>query len=102
MWPPAISRRHTIRGTRHAEMRCHICKAQAVDRNDASVRLTPQELRIVRAITTVNSTKEIAALLFLSPRTIEYHLHKVFTKLGICSRTDLIRLIMRNASIIEG
>jgi DNA-binding NarL/FixJ family response regulator len=53
-------------------------------------------------ITTGNSTKEIAALLFLSPRTIEHHLHKVFTKLGISSRTDLIRLIMRNASIIEG
>ena len=33
-------------------------------REDASVRLTPQELRIVRAITTGNSTKEIAALLF--------------------------------------
>jgi Bacterial regulatory proteins, luxR family len=35
------------------------------------------------------STPEIAALLFMSPRTVEYHLHKVFTKPGISSRHQL-------------
>jgi hypothetical protein len=35
--------------------------------------------------------KDVAAPLFLSPRTVEYHLHKVFTKLGIASRAQLIR-----------
>ena len=71
-------------------------------RTNSSVRLTPQELRIVRAIASGSSTKEIAALLFVSPRTVEYHLHKVFAKLGISSRTDLVRLVIRDTSLVEG
>jgi DNA-binding NarL/FixJ family response regulator len=35
------------------------------------------------------SNPEIGARLFVSPRTVEYHLHKVFAKLGIASRTEL-------------
>ena len=54
--------------------------------------LTPQELQVARFVGQGLSNKEVAAQLFLSPRTIEYHLRKVFTKLGISSRAELVRL----------
>ena len=45
------------------------------------------------------SNKEVAAQLFLSPRTIDYHLRHVFAKLGITSRTQLARLPLAEASL---
>ncbi|MEV6148900.1 LuxR C-terminal-related transcriptional regulator [Nonomuraea sp. NPDC052129] len=56
--------------------------------------LTPQELRIAGLVADGLSSKQIAAQLFLSPRTVEYHLYKIYPKLGIGSRTDLARLVV--------
>jgi DNA-binding CsgD family transcriptional regulator len=55
-------------------------------------QLTPQELQIVRFVGQGATNRDVAAQLFLSPRTIDYHLRQIFTKLGISSRAELIRL----------
>ncbi|MFC4061835.1 ATP-binding protein [Planomonospora corallina] len=59
---------------------------------DAVSQLTPQELQVVRLAATGATNKEIAARLFLSPKTVGHHLYRAFPKLGVSTRTELARL----------
>jgi len=55
--------------------------------------LTPQELHISLLLTSGKTTRETAAAMFLSPKTVEYHLRHVYQKLGVNSRGQLARIL---------
>ncbi|GAA2915881.1 LuxR family transcriptional regulator [Streptomyces thioluteus] len=61
-------------------------------RPDPLAALTPQERQVVRLAAAGTSNRDIAARLFLSPRTVEYHLYKAYPKLGVGSRRELAAL----------
>jgi DNA-binding NarL/FixJ family response regulator len=63
--------------------------------------LTAQETQVARLAATGHTNPEIGSQLFISPRTAEYHLHKVYSKLGISSRRQLrarMTQLQRNAT----
>jgi DNA-binding CsgD family transcriptional regulator len=70
---------------------------ETMRRRDPTVteRLTPQELQIALAVGEGQTNKEVAAALFLSQKTIEYHLHNVYRKLDVRSRAQLAAHLAR-------
>ncbi len=73
-----------------AELRATGVQVKAATRSGSD--LTPQELHIAALVAEGKSNKEIAAAIYLSPKTVEYHLANTFRKLDIHSRAELARI----------
>ncbi|MGW9477310.1 ATP-binding protein [Saccharomonospora azurea] len=67
-------------------------RPHAAGSSELIARLTPQEQRVVGLAAHGLSNRAIGERLFLSPRTVGYHLYKAFPKLGVASRRELARL----------
>jgi DNA-binding NarL/FixJ family response regulator len=59
---------------------------------DLAELLTPQELQVVRLAADGLTNRQIGEQLFVSPRTVGYHLYNAYPKLGVSSRTELAKL----------
>jgi ATP/maltotriose-dependent transcriptional regulator MalT len=70
-----------------AELRA--CGAARGEQGARSEELTPHELQVARIVAQGSTNREAAAALFVSPKTIEYHLANTYRKLGVRTRTEL-------------
>jgi len=77
-----------------AELRATGVAVRKRQQADGLAQLTPQQSQIARLVADGASNKVVAAQLFLSTRTVDYHLRNVFVKLGITSRAELARILV--------
>jgi signal transduction histidine kinase len=63
---------------------------------EAPVQLTPREMEVIQLLAEGMKDKEIAQALFISPRTVNFHLDNIYSKLGISSRTEAAIYALRH------
>ncbi len=61
------------------------------DRGASRVHLTPREMQIALAVSEGRSNNDVAAALYVTPKTVEFHLTRIYRKLGVRSRAELVR-----------
>jgi DNA-binding CsgD family transcriptional regulator len=67
----------------------------------AREQLTPQELQIARLVAEGKTNRDVAATLFVTPKTVEFHLTRVYRKLGIHSRSELVRRMAHHETGVD-
>ncbi|MFF5075891.1 LuxR C-terminal-related transcriptional regulator [Actinoplanes sp. NPDC000266] len=78
-----------------ARARAELSATAAEPGRDAGHGLTPQESHVARAVATGQTNREVAAALFLSSKTVEFHLGNIYRKLGVRNRTQLAQRYRR-------
>lgn len=76
-----------------AELRAAGDHVAAAAPEDTRVALTAQQARIAELVAGGATNREVAEVLFLSPRTVDHHLRNIFTRLGVRSRTELAKVV---------
>jgi DNA-binding CsgD family transcriptional regulator len=71
-------------------------RPRPAERDGALGALTEREHQVARLMASGRSNRQFAAELFLSPKTVETHLHNVFHKLGVTSRVEAARIVDRH------
>jgi DNA-binding NarL/FixJ family response regulator len=59
-------------------------------------------LRVAEAVTSGGTNRQVAEELFLSVKTVDFHLQQIYRKLGVRSRTELAVLVSRDPDLAEG
>lgn len=78
----------------HARAELRACGVKSESDPERKEALTPQELQVALLVARGATNREAAAALFVSPKTIEFHLANVYRKLGLGSRTQLVRALL--------
>ena len=86
-----FDRLEAIRWSDHARAELRATGESVGPRHEAGTRLTAQELRVASAVAQGLTNREVAAQLYVSVKTVEYHLSSAFRKLGVRTRTELAR-----------
>ena len=87
---------------RDADLAACGLRAIAAESPDLRTVLSTQEDRVARLVAQGMTNQEVARELYVSPKTVEFHLSNVFTKLGITSRRQLRQGILSTTPVTEG
>jgi len=82
-------------------MTAYLVKPKASKPVDGIGSLTPAELRVIRLVAQYKTTKEIAEMLFISPRTVESHRSTIMQKLGLHGSHSLMRFALQHTAELE-
>ncbi len=74
---------------------CYTLLRTAQEAPDETVHLSPRECEIIRLVTKGHPNKRIAAVLDISPWTVATHMRRIFIKLGVNSRAQMVAKIMK-------